>query len=254
VATGRSQLLQLAVWWWSKALQGECADNSIQGGFSAATRFRPYVPLRSVPLRRRCSSDVTGNDPSDTSVASNASFVVGWLRHLVSLPGGSALKAVALDNGTHLSRGEGVVLVKRQPGIIYVPTRPLALLPSEMMLWDATHRDIHPSPTTYDEAWNMTLEYASAIRAAFPELEIHGPISVSEARYERPRQLCASIAYVLFRYSGAGVPTGTARFRALHAQTAPTAKRTAAYLSFSGYCSRSRPGCMLDSPVVPSGK
>jgi hypothetical protein len=47
-----------------------------------------------------------------------------------------------------------------------------------MMLWDFTHRDIHPLPTTYDEAWNMTVEYAAPIRAAFPDLEIHGPISV----------------------------------------------------------------------------
>jgi len=30
-------------------------------------------------------------------------------------------------------------------------------------------------PTTYDEAWNRTVEYASAIRAAFPDLEVHGP-------------------------------------------------------------------------------
>ncbi len=48
-----------------------------------------------------------------------------------------------------------------------------------MMLWDSTHRDVHPAPTSYDEAWNRTVEYASAIRAAFPDLEVHGPISVS---------------------------------------------------------------------------
>ena len=51
-------------------------------------------------------------------------------------------------------------------------------LRTEMMLWDSTHRDVHPAPTSYDEAWEMTLEYAGAIRAAFPDLEIHGPISV----------------------------------------------------------------------------
>lgn len=44
-------------------------------------------------------SDVVGNDPLDTSVPVNASFIVGWLRSLRAGPGGAALKAVALDNG-----------------------------------------------------------------------------------------------------------------------------------------------------------
>ena len=48
-------------------------------------------------------SDVVGNDPFDTSVRVNASFVVEWIRALRAGPGGAALKAVALDNGEGVS-------------------------------------------------------------------------------------------------------------------------------------------------------
>ncbi len=38
-----------------------------------------------------------------------------------------------------------------------------------------THRDVHPAPTTYDELWERTLNYARAIRKADPEAIIAGP-------------------------------------------------------------------------------
>lgn len=45
-------------------------------------------------------SNVVGNDPADTSVVVNASFVVDWIASLRSGPGGAALRGIALDNGT----------------------------------------------------------------------------------------------------------------------------------------------------------
>ena len=40
-----------------------------------------------------------------------------------------------------------------------------ALLDNEAMLWNSTHRDVHPQPATYDEIWQKTVDYASAIKS-----------------------------------------------------------------------------------------
>jgi hypothetical protein len=49
------------------------------------------------------------------------------------------------------------------------------ILDNEPMLWNATHRDVHPEPTTYDELLEKTIAYASAIRRADPDAKIAGP-------------------------------------------------------------------------------
>jgi hypothetical protein len=43
------------------------------------------------------------------------------------------------------------------------------------MLWNATHRDVHPDPPGYDELLQRTLAYGTAIRRADPEACIAGP-------------------------------------------------------------------------------
>lgn len=90
---------------------------------------------------------VTGNDPYDTSVAVGRSFVTGWLGHLISRYGAASSGGVryyALDN--------------------------------EPMLWNSTHRDVHPAPVTYDELWQRTLDYAGAIKTADPAAQVLGPV------------------------------------------------------------------------------
>jgi hypothetical protein len=49
------------------------------------------------------------------------------------------------------------------------------ILDNEPSLWNATHRDVHPAPTTYDELLEKTVTYASAIRRADPDAIIAGP-------------------------------------------------------------------------------
>jgi hypothetical protein len=49
------------------------------------------------------------------------------------------------------------------------------ILDNEPMLWNSTHRDVHPEPTTYDELLEKTIAYATAIRRADPEARIAGP-------------------------------------------------------------------------------
>lgn len=51
----------------------------------------------------------------------------------------------------------------------------LYLLDNEPMLWNSTHRDVHPKPVTYDELLDKVVSYGEAVRAADPQATIGGP-------------------------------------------------------------------------------
>jgi Glycoside hydrolase family 44 len=51
------------------------------------------------------------------------------------------------------------------------------ILDNEPGLWNTTHRDVHPSPTTYDELLEKTIAFGTAIRKADPDAIIAGPTS-----------------------------------------------------------------------------
>ena len=88
---------------------------------------------------------VTGNNPADTSIAVDQNFMKSWVQSLVSSYGNASsggVKFYALDN--------------------------------EPELWGDTHRDVHPSPQTYDELLSKTEAYAAAIKSADPGSKIFG--------------------------------------------------------------------------------
>jgi hypothetical protein len=90
---------------------------------------------------------VTGNDPHDTSVEVGPPFATGWVQHVVGRFGSAQAGGVAfyaLDN--------------------------------EPMLWNSTHRDVHPDPATLDELWAYTRSYAEAIKMADPTARTLGPV------------------------------------------------------------------------------
>ncbi len=92
-------------------------------------------------------SPVTGNDPHDTSVEIGPSFVTDWLEHIIGRLGGAGTNGVrfyALDN--------------------------------EPMLWNSTHRDVHPDPLDLDGLWAYTQIYAEAIKSVDPAAEVLGPV------------------------------------------------------------------------------
>ncbi|HUK12686.1 MAG TPA: glycoside hydrolase family 44 protein [Thermoanaerobaculaceae bacterium] len=91
-------------------------------------------------------SDLTGNDPTDTSVAIDPSFVQSWVAHLVGKYGTAAAGGV-----------------------------PYYDLDNEPMLWSDTHRDVHPQPNSYDEMKDRTWAYAAAVKAADPTAATLGP-------------------------------------------------------------------------------
>src|SRR4051812_22219210 len=91
-------------------------------------------------------TDLTGADPTDTSVPVDASFDGEMVSHLVSRFGTAArggVKIYELDN--------------------------------EPVLWASTHRDVHPQAVTYDELGNKGTATAAAIKAADPSAAVLGP-------------------------------------------------------------------------------
>ena len=84
---------------------------------------------------------ILASSPERTSVRASPDFEAQWVDSLVK--SGKRLDIVILDN---------------EPG-----------------LWNETHRDVHPDPTTYDELAERTIQYATAIRKVAPSVRIAGP-------------------------------------------------------------------------------
>ncbi|HZF13106.1 MAG TPA: glycoside hydrolase family 44 protein [Thermoanaerobaculia bacterium] len=100
---------------------------------------------------------VTGNDPHDTSRAIDPTFIAGangWMAHMAARTGTAAAGGVRLFD-----------------------------LDNEPALWNSSHRDVHPNPTTYDELWTRTRDYAAAIKAQDPNAKILGPVSWGWCEY-----------------------------------------------------------------------
>jgi hypothetical protein len=114
--------------------------------YGAQPSFDPWDPDCGNGIRAN-GTPITGNDPTDTSVAIGPSFVQGWVQHFVNRYGTAANGGVQFYN-----------------------------LDNEPMLWNSTHRDIHPQPTSYDEMYTRTVQYAGAIKQADPTAYTLGPV------------------------------------------------------------------------------
>jgi hypothetical protein len=113
------------------------------GGARCCNPSSPAVP-GSPGLRY-----ITGNTASDTSVPVNLDTHVGdFVSHLMN------------GFGTAMTAGDGVRFYN---------------LDNEPMLWNSTHRDVHPAPPGYNEVWAKGLAAATEIKSRDPGAEILGP-------------------------------------------------------------------------------
>lgn len=99
---------------------------------------------------------ITGNDPTDTDRPVGPDYAVAWLDHLVA------------DHGAA------------------VINRSIFLLDNEPNYWSGTHRDVHPQPFSYDELFNKTLAYATALKAKHAGVRIGGPATSSYQALSMP--------------------------------------------------------------------
>jgi len=56
-------------------------------------------------------------------------------------------------------------------------TNVLFSLDNEPDLWSATHAEVHPNPVTYAELAARTIDYATAVKRAWPTAKVLGPVS-----------------------------------------------------------------------------
>ncbi|MEI9976178.1 MAG: glycoside hydrolase family 44 protein [Ignavibacteriota bacterium] len=128
------------------------AGRSTLEGFSvrkygAQAGADPYNSDAGNGVSAATGKNITGNNPLDTGVVNSASIQQSWVQHFVNTLGPSS----------------------SANGIKYY------ILDNEPSLWSSTHRDVHPSPSTYQEMYNKIVAYATAIRAADPNAKIVGP-------------------------------------------------------------------------------
>jgi len=142
--TGTQSLLTIPlIGWTPKSRERAC-------GFSVSK----YGAQQSVdPWATDCGngvgangSEITGNDPTDTSIPAPPAFVQDWIRHLIARYGTAANGGVRFYN-----------------------------LDNEPALWNSTHRDVHPAPLSYDELRDRTYQYAAALKAVDPSAQTLGP-------------------------------------------------------------------------------
>jgi hypothetical protein len=91
--------------------------------------------------------NITGNDPTVTSIAEGPAWAGSWVTSLVQNFGAAADGGVAIYD-----------------------------LDNEPDWWDSTQRDVHPLPFTYDELTNNDIATALAVKTADPTAEVAGPV------------------------------------------------------------------------------
>ncbi|MEO8196082.1 MAG: glycoside hydrolase family 44 protein [Thermoanaerobaculia bacterium] len=138
-------------WGFSQALYGpqlqdECSYYQVPPPWCNADAGNGLCTQAANPAHCDAAGHIVGNDPNDTTTLIGPSFVTDWLAFAATRVGPS-------------SRG----------GVRYFA------LDNEPMLWNSTHRDVHPQPPTYDEVWNRGLAIASAVKAQDPAAQVLGP-------------------------------------------------------------------------------
>lgn len=144
LSTGTETLLTIPMTGWA------AKSRNVLCAFSIAT----YGPQQDHdPWYPDCGNgiDLNGdpivNNPNDASMPVDETFVQAWIGHLIG------------QYGTAVNGGVQFYALDNEP-----------------MLWDYTHRDVHPQPTTYDEMRDRTYTYAAAIKQADPTAQTLGPV------------------------------------------------------------------------------
>jgi hypothetical protein len=132
------------------------ADSALQHPYTVGFSIAKYGPQQDTdPYDPNAGngnysngSAITGNDPTDSSTAIAPSFEQAWIAHLQSAFGTAAnggVQLYALDN--------------------------------EVMLWNSTHRDVHPAAPTQAEIWGKAQSYGTAIKQQDPNALVTGPVT-----------------------------------------------------------------------------
>ncbi|GAB3800376.1 glycoside hydrolase family 44 protein [Micromonospora zhanjiangensis] len=144
---GRKQVVTLPLSGW--VAKDSPAEHPFACGFPA-TRFPQQDSFDQWDPNcgngRHADANITGADPTDTSIPVGPAFAGEEVSHLVNQFGPA---------------GRGGV--------------PIYELDNEPVLWNSTHRDVHPDPVSYDELGGKGTATAAAVKAADPRAAVLGP-------------------------------------------------------------------------------
>lgn len=106
----------------------------------------PYTPDAGNGVRPDGKTNVAGNDPDDANTPANVGFEAGWVRHLIGKWGKAAKGGVRFY-----------------------------IMDNEPMLWNSTHRDVHPQPVTDDEYFSDFISYSKMVKEEDPDALVCAP-------------------------------------------------------------------------------
>jgi hypothetical protein len=147
-AAGAAPLLTVPLIGWTAKLGPSRAilpSFSVQK-YGAQCSTDPYFPDAGDGLATDCTTQITGNDPTDAYVQTALAGNTPWLKHLVA------------RWGTASAGGVRYYLMDNEPSI-----------------WFSTHRDIHPVGPHADEYLNKTLAASKLIRSIDPSAKVMAP-------------------------------------------------------------------------------
>lgn len=145
IATGTETIMTVPLIGWTPHSRARACGFSV-AKYGPQEKTDPWAPDCGNGVRPD-GTLITGNDPLDTSAAIGPSFVQAWMAHLAGRYGSASSGGVRFYD-----------------------------LDNEPMLWNSTHRDVHPAGTSYDEMLDRTYLYAAAIKAADPAALTLGPV------------------------------------------------------------------------------
>jgi hypothetical protein len=121
----------------------------------SVTKYGPQTETAAADGRPDCGngiqldgSFIAGNDPLDTSIATDSTFIADWVSYLVGRYGRADAGGIRFYN-----------------------------FDNEPDLWFETHRDVRPVGYTYDEIRDLTYAYGAAIKTADPSAALLGPVA-----------------------------------------------------------------------------
>ena len=126
--------------------RGKLSSFSIAKYGAQTDRDWAWFPDAGNGISSATGQPITGNDPNDANVPSNAAFQQGWVQQLVAKWGSA-----------------------NQGGLRYY------ILDNEPSLWFSTHRDVRPVGPRMEEIRDKMIEYGRMIKAQDPGAQVVGP-------------------------------------------------------------------------------
>jgi hypothetical protein len=155
IAAGSNPLMTMVMLpWVAQDVTNGSAYSFSVAKYGAQCAANPYNSDDGDGIETDCATPVTGNDPNDADVPLADSPQDGDPSNTVYRNQWAAALAAAFGSAPHFYD-----------------------MDNEIDIWGSTHRDVHPSPTAYDEMRDTFIAEAGALKGWDPQAIRLGPVS-----------------------------------------------------------------------------